>query len=364
MSFYDDEEPTQAHSTGDRDSRRSAPQPDAQQTVMTRRLVAVGIGLVVLLALIIGVKSCADSRTTSQLKEFNRKASQLITQSDSQVSGPFFKQITGASSKAPTDLQEKVNQLVLLAEDQVKQAKNLDAPDSLGSAKTNLVLSMELRREALSMIAHDLQTAVSRNAADSKNAVNSIAGQMRLFDAADVIYSVRVKNAINSAFDDDGIAVGTGGEQISESTFLPSWKWLDPQYVSSQLTGTGSDSQAATPGTHGHSLESVSAGGQTLSPDVTNTVPGPSPAFAVTFRNGGTVDEANVKITVKVEGGPTPIIAEKVVPQTKAGQTQTIQVPLATGVATGEAKVTVTIGNVPGETKTDNNSSTYPVTFT
>jgi len=366
MSFYDDEEPTQAHSTGSRASEARAPKGDGQGTVMTRRLIAGGLALVVLFVLVIGVKGCIDSRTTTQLKEFNRKSSQLITQSDSQVSKPFFKEIQGAAGKAPTVLQENVNQLVLLAGDQVKQAKALEAPDSLSSAKQNLVLSMQLRQESLSEIARDLQTAVSRNSSDSKRAVESIAGQMRAFDAADVIYTLKVAPAIGKAFDNDGIAVGTGGEQIAQSSFLPTIQWLDPTFVSQQLSGGASAKNGtATPGTHGHSLDSVSAGGSDLSPDADNSVPGsPPPAFAVTFTNGGDVDESNVTITVKVEGGPTPIVATKTVAQTKAGEQQTVQVPLASAPPIGTpVKVTVTVATVPGESNGDNNSQTYPVTF-
>ncbi len=366
MSFFDDDEPTQAHSTGTPDSTRSARVPDGQQTMMTRRLGAGAAVVVALLILIIGVKSCMNSQTTDQLKEFNRKASQLVTQSDSQVSKPFFKQIEGAASKAPTDLQQKVNQLVLLAGDGVKQAKDLDAPDTLAGAKSDLIVSMELRQQGLTAIARDLQTAVSRNADDSKNAVDAIAGQMRAFDAADVIYTARVGTAIAKAFDDDGIAVGTGGEQIADSNFLPDIKWLDPTFVTAQLSGNPAGAQGAiTPGTHGHSLDTVAAGGTDLTPDSDNSVAGsPPPAFAVTFTNGGTVDEANVTITVKVDGGPSPIVATKVVAQSKAGQQQTVQVPLASAPPLGQpVQVTVTISTVPGESNGDNNSQTYPVTF-
>lgn len=369
VSFYDDEQPTQAHSTGSRAPKRGSSsgggRDGGDQTVATRRLMAAGAAVVVLLVLVIGVKSCVDSRTTSQLKEFNRKSSQLVTQSDTQVGRQFFKQIQGASGKAPTELQNSVNQLVLLAQDQVKQAKSLDAPDSLASAKQALVMSMQLRHDGLQAISRDLQTAVSRNANDSKNAVAAIAGSMRAFDAADVVYELKVSPVISKAFDDDGIAVGTGGEQIAKSNFLPDWKWLDPSFVSSMLSGTGGSQDPATPGRHGHGLDSVSAGGTDLSADADNSVPGsPPPAFAVTFTNGGDVDEANVTVTVKVEGGPTPIVATKVVASTKAGQQQTVQVPLASAPPIGQkVNVTVTISPVAGEADASNNTATYPVTF-
>ena len=333
--------------------------------MVARRLIAAGIGAVVLIVLAVLIKGCLDDRSSTQLKEFNTKTSQLITDSDSQVSVPFFKELQGAASKPPTDLQDKVNQLGIVASEEVKQAEKLEAPDELKAAQASLVQTMKLRRDGVQSIAKDLQTAVSRNAGDSQRAVTAIAGQMRAFDASDVLYTLYVAPAIAKALDDAGIAVGAGGEQIAQTHFLPDIKWLDPSYVSSQLTGTSSPSGTATPGTHGHVLDSVSAGGQQLTTDSDNSVPGsPPPAFAVTFTNGGSVDESNVTITVKVEGGPNPITATKVVARTTAGQQQTVQVPLASAPPIGQpVTVTVTVGVVAGESNGDNNTQSFNVTF-
>ncbi len=368
MSFFDDE-PTQAAPATEAPRRSGGSRPPrdpADQSVVTRRLVAVGGAVAVLLILIVGVKGCLDSQTTSQLKEFNRKSSQLVADSDSQVGKAFFKAIQGASTKPPTDVQDNVNQLAVLAGEQVKQAQRLDAPDSLKSAKDNLVQTMQLRRDGVAAIAQELQTAVSRNSADSAKAVQQIAAYMQTFDASDVIYGLYVAPRINKALDDDGIAVGAGGEQVAKTAFFPSWHWLDPAYVTQQLGSAGSANSAATPGTHGHSLDSVSAGGQQLSPDTTNSIPGsPPPAFAVSFTNGGSADESNVTITVKVEGGPSPITATKVVARSAAGQQQTVQVPLGSAPPIGQqVTVTVTISSVAGETNSDNNTLSFPVTFT
>lgn len=366
MSFFDDEQTE----TGTSDLGQYRPSgggrnPD-QRSVMSRRLIAGGVAAVVVLLLAVLIKGCLDDRASSQIKEFNGKTAQLISDSDTQVSAPLFKKLQGAASKPPTDIQDSVNQLGYVAADQVKLAQKLDAPDDLKSAKSNLVQTMKLREDGVKGIAANLQTAISRNSGDSQRAVDAIAGQMRAFDASDVIYSLYVAPAISKALDNAGIAVGAGGEKIAQTNFLPDIKWLDPSYVSSQLAGSSSPAGAAAPGTHGHSLDSVSAGGQQLSTDTTNSVPGsPPPAFAVTFTNGGSVDESNVTITVKVEGGPSPITATKVVARTAAGQQQTVQVPLASAPPIGQTvTVTVTIGVVPGESNGDNNTQSFQVSFT
>ncbi|MEI7889883.1 MAG: hypothetical protein WCI34_06200 [Actinomycetes bacterium] len=365
MSFFDDE-PTEAVPANSSPRSSGANRSPDQQSVVTRRLMAAGGAVLLLLIMIFAVKSCADSRTTTQLKEFNSKAAQLVADSDSQVGKAFFKEVQGASTKAPTTLQESVNQISVLAGEQVKQAQRLDPPDSLKTARDNLVLVMQLRYDGITAIARDLQTAVSRNSADSQRAVQSIAGNMRAFDASDAVYQWKVASAIAAALDSDGIAVGAGGVQVAKSSFLPSWQWLDPTYVAAQLGSTAGSAGTAGPGTHGHSLDTVSAGGQELAAGTENSIPGsPPPAFAVTFTNGGTADETNVQITIKVEGGPAPITVTKVVAQSKAGQQQTIQVPLGSAPPIGQSvTVTVTISTVPGESNGDNNTLTFPVTFT
>jgi len=70
VSFYDDEQPTQAHSTGSRTPRGGGSRDDGGdgKQVATRRLIAAGGIVVVLLVLVIGIKGCVDSRTTSQLR--------------------------------------------------------------------------------------------------------------------------------------------------------------------------------------------------------------------------------------------------------------------------------------------------------
>ena len=143
-------------------------------------------------------------------------------------------------------------------------------------------------------------------------------------------------------------------------------RWLDPAYVASQLgASAGGGNRAATPGTHGHSLDSVSAGGTELSASGPNTVPAsPAPTFTVNFTNGGQSDETNVVVKVSVEGAGKPIEGTQTVPKTTAGQSATAQVRLPSSPPTGqELTVKATVEPVPGETNTDNNTQSYPVTF-
>ncbi len=367
MSFFDDpDEPTAAAPRRRPPSRGGGGSAD-HQTVLIRRLAAAGIAVLVVVLLVVGVKGCLDSQKTSALKDFNRNVATIVGESDTQVSRPFFKLLTGAAGRSPTDLQNQVNQLRVVADEEVGRARGLDAPDEMSAAKSAFVLVLELRQEGVGRIARLLQPALSKNAQTASAAVERIAGQMRAFDASDVIYTLRVAPQIAKALDDDGIVVGGTGERVATTKFLPDIRWLDPTFVAAQLgaSGGGGTSGKAAPGLHGHQLDSVSVGGTDLSANGPNTVPAtPPPTFTVAFTNGGQNDESRVAVKVSVEGGGKSIEGSATVAKTTAGQSTTADVRLSASPPSGQAlTVKVTVAPVPGEQNVDNNTLSFPVTF-
>ena len=342
------------------------------QTLLVRRLVAAGAVVVVVILLVLLVKSCADSRREAALKDYNRSVSTLMVHNSSAVSKPLFDALSGAGSQQGQQAQETINQLKSVAQEDLDQAKRLDVPGEMSEAQTNLELLLSLRHDGVAQIADLIQTAVS-GTPGAAQAVNEIAGQMRAFDASDVIYSQRVGPLILRALKDDGIAAGYDGADgekvLAEANFLPQngISWISPSYVAGQLgasTGTSSNGTPA-PGLHGHQLDSVSVDGTTLDPSGSNHISSsPLPTFVVTFTNGGENDEANVKITVEITGGPTPIKAQAVVPNTVAGTQTTANVPLTKAPpTTGPVTIKVTVEKVPGEETLDNNTQSYPALF-
>jgi hypothetical protein len=242
----------------------------------------------------------------------------------------------------------------------------------MSEAQTNLKLVLSLRHDGVAKIADLIQTAVG-SSPGAAAAVNEIAGQMRAFDASDVIYSQRVAPLILRALTDDGISAsydGTAGEKVlPESNFLPTngISWISPSYVAGQLgtSAGGSSTGTPAPGLHGHQLDSVSVGSTTLDPSGSNRIPStPLPTFDVTFTNGGENDETNVKVTVEISGVGAPIKAQTVVTNTTAGSQSTASVPLTKAPPTsGPVTIKVTIEKVPGEQTLDNNTQSYTALF-
>jgi hypothetical protein len=341
------------------------------QTLLVRRLVAAGAVVLVLVLLIVLVKGCVDSRRETALKEYNRSVHTLVDQSRTEVAKSFFEALSGASSGQPTQVQETINQLRVVADEELSQAQRLGPPDAMKGAQSDLELLLSLRRDGVKNVADEIQQALG-GTAGAGDAVDRIAGQMQAFNASDVIYSQRVAPLVLKALKDDGIAAsydGTAGEQVLPyADFLPSISWMSPDYVAGQLGASSSGGRGRgtpAPGLHGHQLDSVSVNGVELTTSGSNHIPAsPPPTLLVNFTNGGENDETNVKVTVEITGAGAPIRAQKVVPSTAAGNQAQASVQLRQSPSTsGASTIRVTVVAVPGERTLDNNTATYTALF-
>jgi hypothetical protein len=341
------------------------------QTLLVRRLVAAGAVVVVVILMVVLVKGCVDSRREAALKSYNANVRNVMGDSKSLVSKPLFDALSGASGQQGQQIQETINQLAIVAQEQLSQAQRFDTPGEMSQAQSDLQLVLSLRHDGVQQIADLIQKVVGKSAGAS-TAVNEIAGQMRAFDASDVIYSQRVAPLILHALKGDGIAAsydGTAGEQVvPESSFLPSLSWINPSFVASALgasTGSTTSNGTPTPGLHGHALDSVAVGNLTLSSSGSNRIPSsPLPTFTVLFTNGGVHAETNVKVDVTITGAGAPVTASTTVPTTSPGVQSTANVQLTKPPPTsGPVTIKVTVEKVPGEQSLGNNTQSYSALF-
>ncbi len=319
--------------------------------------------LVVLILIVLGVHSCQISARNSSLKDYTNSVSSLIQQSN-QTGSRFFGLFSSGAASNPTALQTSINQARASAAAQLSRAHGLSVPDEMKAAQTNLLLALQMRRDALANIASQIQPALGTSA--NKDAVTAIAAEMARLYASDVVYKDYTTPAIARALHGAGIAVGgANGESIAAGQFVNDLGWLTPTFVATQL-GTklpGSTSSGkVTPGLHGHQLNTVSVGNTALQPGATNTVAAsPPPTFILHFANTGTNTETNVICKVSVSGSSDT--GQTVVPQTTAGESTTCQVTLHSSPAAGTYTVNATVEPVPGEKNTSNNTLSFPVTF-
>jgi hypothetical protein len=372
LSFFDDDEDDEPRPSTRAPRARTRPSPRRpqpvggahaldQHTLMVRRRIAAGAGLVLLIVIVLGVNSCLNGRKENALKEYNQHVSQLAQASDQQVSHPLFSTLASASSKSPLDVEVQIDQLRIQAQSQAAQAKSLSAPDSMAAAQRNLLLALDLRAEALVKVADQIRSALG---GQGKSASSLIAGDMEMFLASDVIYSQRVAPLIQQAL----ASAAIHEQPTTTSQFLPNIGWLEPATVLARLTGQSANAAQkgqVAPGTHGHSLAGVSVGSTTLqpSPSLNHISGGPNPTFTVMVTNAGTNAETDVKVEVSVVSGGKKLTASHVINKTNPGSTVNVDIPL-TGVPQGVAsRIAINILPVPGETNLENNKGSYLAVF-
>jgi hypothetical protein len=344
-----------------------APGSDPQQ-LLVRRLVAAGVGLVVIIVLVLGVKGCLNSRQEQALKDYNRDVASLVQESDANTDEFFTALTTGGTS--PTDVQAQINELRRRAKTQTKQAEGFSVPGDMKAPQRNLLLTLGLIEESMGKVAEKMLPALSTDAATAEPAVLAITGEMQSFVAADVVYTRRVVALIKQVLEDHGI----GGQTIQASSYLPNLGWLDAGTVARRIhadagrgAGAAASTQPPAPGLHGHGLLGVTVGDATLQTgtNAANSLPASSDViFNVKFANQGENNEADVSVKVTIRGGGKTITAQKTVDQTTPGNETTVAVPLGESPPIGVGvKITVEIRKVPGENNVTNNKAEYPAIF-
>jgi hypothetical protein len=331
--------------------------------VLYRRILAVGLGAVVLILIALGIKSCADSARKDAFKNYVRDVGALVQASDTE-SKNLFALLEKPGGQGQVQLQNAVNGYESDAAQLVDRAKGTERPDELSNAQRYFVQVLELRRDGVAHIARELRNALSGQ--DKGAAVGRIATQMQLFLASDVLYSQRVLPNLTRPLRKEKVLAQV---EVPKSRFLPDLQWVRPSVVADNLQGLGSGTGGpVTPGLHGTSLIGVTAkpGGEALTEaGATQITINPKLAFDVTVQNGGESDERDVVVQVTIAGAGKPIAREQTIPLIAAGAQKVATVPLAATPPLGRpVTIRVVIKAVPGEKKTDNNRASYPAIFT
>ena len=381
MSFFDDDEDEAPRPSPKAPRSGAPPRPSPRRprggdgiggeggsidrhTLLVRRRIAAGVGVLLLIVIVLIVNGCLKSGKEQALKDYNRNVGLLVSESDRQVSHPLFAALSSASSKTPLQVETQIAPLIAEAKSQASRANGLSVPGGMGGAQGNLLLVLDLRTEGVEKVSEKLRTALG---SQSKQASTEIAGDMESFLASDVIYSQRVAPLIQQKLASAGIHEQTP----ATSNFLPNLGWLEPETVAARLSGKGSSSTgnaAVAPGTHGHSITGVSVGATTLqpAPAVSHVKSGgnpTNPTFTVMVENGGSNAETNVKVEVTVTSGGKQSKGSHVVNKTEPGSTVPVNIPVEGVTLNVASSVTVNVQPVPGETNTENNKGTFDVVF-
>jgi hypothetical protein len=335
------------------------------QEVQTRRLIAVVVVVVLVVAAALLIHSCDVSQTNNSLKTY---AGNVDTQVNSSVitgQSVFSDLKSGDATSNLTNLQNELTKATQTALTQLTQAEDLSTPGAMASAQQSFVQVMKLRYQGIDQIAAHIQGAMNNSTAVDD--VKQIAVGASLLYSADVIYKTSVGTGIAAALNAAGLPVGgTTGATINAGQVVSDLGWLNPKTVAIWLGATVPSSEVNTdqPGLHGHSLNSVSLNGQTLSPTSLNTITvgKAAPAFTLDLTNGGQFNEYDVVCKVSIKGDDDS--AETKIPETTSLENTNCVVTLPKALPTGPYTVTAEVEPVLGEKNTQNNTLVFNVNFT
>ena len=329
---------------------------------MVRRTIATGAFLLVALLLVFGFKGCLDARKERAMEDYVRDANELLQLSKAQSDRLFGILSAPDGEDQSVDRQNQANELRVESETIVDRAHDIDVPGELSEANDYFIESLELRRDALAVVAEQLPGALATE--ERRSSTGRIAQMMQVFLGSDVLMNYRYDPVLTDALDAEGITASPAG--VATRTFVEDDQWLDPDFVADQIAGIRGTDGTAAPGLHGNGLGTVSLAGVTLTPGGSATVQLTSDAaFDVQVVNQGDSTETDVTVTVSIGQGGDAVELEDTITEIAAGELKTATIPLSGQPPTGQnVPISVRVKAVPGEEVTDNNEAEFTVIFT
>ncbi|MGH3009917.1 MAG: hypothetical protein ACRDLM_11010 [Gaiellaceae bacterium] len=351
--------------------RRPAPPPGAVGLARLAGLVALGI--VVIVGLVFWVGSC-QGHSKQEYASYLAKITPLA-QSSARVGSDFANQLT-TRNLTLGDLESKLEAWSSQEQLDYAAAQRIQPPGPLQAAHAQVLDVFQLRALGLAGLADTLTQAKSASTPPSGATVAAdLAAQAQLLSASDVVWTELFRLPATETLAHEGVTgVIVPPSQIVTSPDIVSSRSLAILYgrLSTTSGGTGSGGGGTASGLHGSALVSTQAveGGKTttLSTSTPETIAvGSGLVIGVTFVDSGNYPEVQIPVTLDiiVSGRSvytkTTNVAQIIAKQQTTASFSNIQVPPA---AFGHsAKISVKIGQVPGEVRLDNNSATYPVFF-
>jgi CARDB len=357
LAFLDEEQDDYVVADEPERPRRRVGGPQRRrQQFLVRRLIGVGVGLAFLILIVIGIRGCLEARSDRALRNYDSDVATIMQQSE-QSGRDFFNLLnsTGGTSSS-LDAQQEVLRQRDTSQTLLDRAHDIGVPGQMHDAQTAVIQTLTLRRDALSSIAQNVTQATART--QTTNAVKAISDAMGSLYASDVLWTQIGKPEIQNVLDDEGI----DGAPLPNGRFMPAnaTDFLNQTTLVTKLNALTGQTTSTTGGTHGLQLDSTTVGGQTLTPDSTNTVPSDSQEIDIAVTNSGDSDETGISVSVTLGG--TQLTGQ--LQALSAGEQGTIKIPLTTKPTAGtETTLQVVVNPVQGEQLTQNNQSSYTVVF-
>jgi hypothetical protein len=325
----------------------------------------VALAIAVVVGLVFWVGSCQGKSKHDEYASYMNKLLPLAR--DSAQAGTSFANALGSAKLTLAGLQSKLELWSRQEQQDYSDALRLRPPGPLQAAHQEALATFQLRAIGLTGLADELGRAGSKS---STEVANALAGQAQILSASDLVWA----NLFHLPARETLTSVGVKGvipppSQIVENPEVITAESFGIVYERLKATNTGGKPPSGLHGSMLVSTEAVSGSSTTpLSPSTHTTVDvSPNLEFRVTFTDSGNFQEVKVpvKLTVSVFG-KSVLDKTQTVSSILSKHTTTVSfgnLDLPTTAFGANASVRVEIEKVPGETRLDNNTATYPVFF-
>ena len=213
LAFLDEEEALAPTGGDEPPSRRAR---DHQRQIMVRRAFGVGVVVLLLILIVLGIRGCLNERKERGFENYARDLNAIVAQS-AQLSTDFFARLSDPGNLTPLSFEAEIDSYRGSAENLANRVDELDTPDELKGAQSELDLSFQLRSDALTGISDQISTALGTEG--SNEAINLIAGYMDYFLASDVLYE-RARRGDQRRARRPGHKPGGAGERLPRGQAL------------------------------------------------------------------------------------------------------------------------------------------------
>jgi hypothetical protein len=340
------------------------PRAPSPGIVPLARLVGlIAIAIVVVVGLVFWVGSCQGKSKHDEYAAYAKQI-QAIAKADKTLGTEFGNELVSAGLKQ-SDLETKLAQYAQQERQELVQAQQIRAPGPLRPTHGQLLDALQLRYQGLTGLQTALAAAGTKRG--SSDVVNALTAQGELLTASDVVWAQLYWAPAVQTLKQQGVT----GVQIPQSHFLSSTDLVSARaFTILQARLSGASTGGTPSGKHGDGLVGVhvSPQGSDLSTSSATTIKvSVDLTFRATVQNSGDFPEVNVPVTLKIDAGGKPITQTQHITSIQPAEQTTVDFTgfnLPASAFGNRATITVTVGKVPGETNTSNNSATYTVFFT
>ena len=363
----DDEDITQrrkaVRSQGPRGPRRPVMRPPASFTPLLRLVGLIAAAILVVVLLVFWVRGCREDQKVDAYRTYLQTDVAAVARS-SQQDGQQLNNLLTTVGIEQAELATRLDGLAKQEQQNVDRARTLDPPGHLREANRDVIDALQFRVNGLGGLADALRSTAKTTNAERAGAL--LATQAQRLVASDVIWDDLFKEPTIQILKEQGIQ----GVAVPDSNFI-----TNPDLASSRtfsiffqrIRGTTAGGGVA-PGLHGSALVQTRAlpAGTVLSQDTeTSVVASTDLEFEVSVKNSGENQEVRVPVTLTIQKEGSPIVKSGTIDVIDPGETKTITFGDidTTGVFGVRTNIVVDVKKVPGETRLENNTATYPVIF-